>query len=75
LSLQIRFEATPGGDFQNPSALTDITIDDIAFGDCDASSGNNTLNMHVYWAIQITIYTPPVEDFDKVFHRRSVNLK
>ncbi|XP_072014818.1 MAM and LDL-receptor class A domain-containing protein 1-like [Amphiura filiformis] len=34
----IRLEATPGGDFQNPSELTDITIDDIAFGDCDKSS-------------------------------------
>ena len=36
---QIRFEATPGGDFQNPNLLTDITIDDIAFGDCDSNSG------------------------------------
>jgi hypothetical protein len=29
----------------------------------------------MYWAIPFVIYTPPVEDLDKIFHRGSVDFK
>ncbi|XP_022097778.1 MAM and LDL-receptor class A domain-containing protein 1-like isoform X1 [Acanthaster planci] len=34
----VRFEALPGNDFSDPSLLTDIALDDIAFDNCGSDS-------------------------------------